>query len=78
MTREFIFTKPFLISWEKMGLDDFYPLSFTFGKKPNGSYEFLGVYKRTYLDPELGFVNERVMEDVDTDDFPLVPRIINR
>lgn len=22
MTREFIFTKPFLISWEKMGLDD--------------------------------------------------------
>ena len=22
MTREFIFTKPFLISWEKIGLDD--------------------------------------------------------
>ena len=63
---------------EKMCLDEFFPLSFTFAKKPGGAYEFLGVYKRTYFDPELGFVNERVMEDVDTDEFPLVPRIVNR
>ena len=63
---------------EMMCLDEFYPLSFTFGKMPNGTYEFLGVYKRTRLDPELGFVSERVMEDVDTDEFQLTPRIISR
>ena len=63
---------------EMMSLDDFYPLSFTFAKNPGGTYEFLGVYKRTHFDPELGFVNERVMEDVDTDEFPLIPKIISR
>ena len=61
---------------EKMGLDDFYPLSFTFAKKPGGTYEFLGVYKRTRLDPELGFVSERVMGDIDTDEFSLVPKSV--
>ena len=62
----------------KMSMDEFLLLHFTFGKKPGGVYEFLGVYKRTHLDPELGFVYERVNMDVDIDDFPLVPKIIKR
>ena len=63
---------------EKMNLDEFLPLHFTFGKKPGGCYEFLGVYIRTYLDPELGFVYKKVYEDVEINDFPLVPRIVKR
>ena len=63
---------------DKMSIEEFLPLHFTFGKKPGGVYEFLGVYKRTHLDPELVFVYERVNMDVDIDDFPLVPKIIKR
>lgn len=63
---------------KRMEPDEFFPLHFTFGKKPGGSYEFLGAYKRTHLDPELGFVYERVQENIDTTDYPLVPKIVKR
>lgn len=63
---------------EKMKMDDNFPLHFTFGKKPGGIYEFLGVYERTRLDPELGFVYVKTYDDVDIEDFHLIPKIIKR
>lgn len=53
-------------------------LHITFGKNESGKYEYLGTYIRTDLDPELGFVFEKVKGDIDTDDFHLVPRTVKR
>lgn len=49
-------------------------IAFTFAKKPKEKYKYVGIFVRTHLDENLGWVFERIEADTDTDKYHLVPR----
>lgn len=60
------------------GEDEFKTIHITFTKLPGEHYKYSGCYIRTHLDPELGWICERVSEKIDTDSFHLVPKKANQ
>ncbi len=49
-------------------------ITFIKGKNSNDPYTYAGVFVRTKRTPELGWIYERVAEEIDTDELPVIPR----
>lgn len=49
-------------------------ITFVKNKNSNDPYTYEGVFVRTHRDAELGWVCERIAEEIDTRELPIIPR----
>lgn len=53
---------------------DAWHITFVKSKNSNDPYIYAGVFIRTHRDPELGWVYERIAEEIDISELPIIPR----